>query len=128
MVTRKQQKALFLKIGGYVAKRLVQLKETEMYYREIGDRCGIPSNRMSEIVNKGDISYKNLAQLISGGIMTVQELTTKVPDLSSEEKSYIVDNFSVLEDKALLHEIKILKASKENPAEILKRYRLKKGL
>ena len=87
---KKHKKEMMLKITKYVSERVNYLCDQEEYLlQEISDRVDIPLNRMSEIKNHEKygwpINEKQLAHLVGGGIVTLDEILKNV-ELTPEEK------------------------------------------
>lgn len=103
---KAKQVEFFKKMSDYASKKLAYLMEVENWEnQELSEKSGIPQNRLSEIKNKKRAMTELwLKALITGGIITVDDIEKSVP-LDSEEKKYIGD-YRIYENKALMESIK----------------------
>lgn len=103
---KAKQLDFFKKMGDYVSKKLTYLMEVENWEnQELSEKSGIPQNRLSEIKNQKRVMTELwLKALITGGVITVDDIVKSVP-LDSEEKEYLND-MRFFENKALINSMK----------------------
>lgn len=103
---KAQQLDFFKKMSDYVSRKLTYLMEVENWEnQELSEQSGIPQNRLSEIKNqKRAMTELWLKTLITGGIITVDDIVKSVP-LDSEEKKYLND-MRFFENKYLIESMK----------------------
>lgn len=104
MLTYRQKKTLFKKIGEPIARRLELLKNSgQLQYKEIAIRANIPQSRISEILKYENITEPILIGFLRGGIVNVNELieSIKEKDLTEQEKNFL-ESFAIHEDGAEL--------------------------
>lgn len=104
---RKAQKTeFFKKMSDYASKKLTYLVDVEKWEnQELSEKSGIPQNRLSEIRNKQRAMTEFwLKALISGGLITVEDIKKSVP-LDNDEKKYL-NGLKFLKETALLESVK----------------------
>jgi hypothetical protein len=105
--TKKQKKGFYEKTGAFASAKLKYLRSTgELLYQEVGEICDLSANRISEIVNHGELNQKKLASLLQGEIVTIAELQDKV-DYTKEEREFLVKSFGIFERKDLIAQMSV---------------------
>lgn len=98
ILTKLQRKAVLARVGSYVAGQLEKMKREGVLYIEISQMTNLPPNRISEIVNTQKINDPGLTGILSGGVLTVDQIIKNIPDLTEKERAFL-RGFEIHENK-----------------------------